>query len=46
MCNRLNEVQDEIEYKLYIGLKHIEPFIEDAVEAMVKMELQKQFLLY
>ena len=33
---RLNEVQDEVEYKLYIGLKHIEPFIEDAVEAMVK----------
>ncbi|MBD8027538.1 ferrochelatase [Ureibacillus sp. Re31] len=33
---RLNEVQDEVEYKFYIGLKHIEPFIEDAVEAMVK----------
>ncbi len=36
LCERLNEVQDEVEYKLYIGLKHIEPFIEDAVEAMVK----------
>lgn len=36
LCNRLNEVQDEVEYKLYIGLKHIEPFVEDAVEAMVK----------
>lgn len=33
---RLNEVQDEIEYKVFIGLKHIEPFVEDAVEAMVK----------
>jgi len=32
---RLNEVQSEVEYKLYIGLKHIDPFIEDAVEAMV-----------
>ncbi|MCM3388624.1 ferrochelatase [Ureibacillus chungkukjangi] len=32
---RLNEVQDEVEYKLYIGLKHIDPFVEDAVEAMV-----------
>lgn len=32
---RLNEIQDEVEYKLYIGLKHIAPFIEDAVEAMV-----------
>jgi len=32
--NRLNDVQDEIEFKLYIGLKHIEPFVEDAVEQM------------
>ncbi|MGM7719354.1 ferrochelatase [Metabacillus sp. Hm71] len=30
----LNRVQDEIEFKLYIGLKHIEPFIEDAVQQM------------
>lgn len=34
LCARLNEVQDEVEYKLYIGLKHIEPFIEDAVASM------------
>lgn len=34
--DRLNEVQDEVEFKLYIGLKHIEPFIEDAVEQMHK----------
>ena len=33
---RLNEVQDEIEFKPYLGLKHIEPFVEDAVEAMHK----------
>lgn len=33
---RLNEVQDEIEFKLYIGLKHIAPFIEDAVDEMAK----------
>ncbi|MCJ8005914.1 ferrochelatase [Lederbergia wuyishanensis] len=32
--DRLNEIQDEIEFKAYIGLKHIEPFIEDAVEKM------------
>ncbi|TGB05277.1 ferrochelatase [Halobacillus salinus] len=32
----LNEKQDEIEFKLYIGLKHIEPFVEDAVEQMSK----------
>lgn len=34
LCNRLNEVQDQIEFKVYIGLKHITPFIEDAVEQM------------
>ncbi|HAM3396126.1 TPA: ferrochelatase [Listeria monocytogenes] len=32
----LNESQDEVEFMAYIGLKHIEPFIEDAVEAMHK----------
>ncbi|MCM3110505.1 ferrochelatase [Lederbergia lenta] len=32
--SRLNEIQDSIEFKAYIGLKHIEPFIEDAVEKM------------
>lgn len=36
LCDCLNEVQDEIEFKLYIGLKHIEPFLEDAVAAMHK----------
>lgn len=36
LCDRLNEVQNEVEYKLYIGLKHINPFIEDAIEQMVK----------
>ena len=35
LCARLNEVQDDVEYKLFIGLKHIHPFIEDAVEGMV-----------
>jgi protoporphyrin/coproporphyrin ferrochelatase len=30
----LNEIQDEIEFKMYLGLKHIEPFIEDAVKQM------------
>ncbi|MCR2821066.1 ferrochelatase [Lederbergia panacisoli] len=34
--DHLNEIQDEIEFKAYIGLKHIEPFIEDAVEKMHK----------
>ncbi|MEJ9211506.1 ferrochelatase [Bacillus smithii] len=31
---RLNELQDQVEFRLYIGLKHIEPFIEDAVKQM------------
>jgi protoporphyrin/coproporphyrin ferrochelatase len=30
----LNNQQDEIEFKMYLGLKHIEPFIEDAVSQM------------
>ncbi|MCM3662920.1 ferrochelatase [Mesobacillus subterraneus] len=30
----LNSIQSEIEFKLYLGLKHIEPFIEDAVKQM------------
>jgi protoporphyrin/coproporphyrin ferrochelatase len=30
----LNRNQDEIEFKMYLGLKHIEPFIEDAVAQM------------
>lgn len=36
LCDRLNELQDEVEFKLYIGLKHIEPFLEDAVAEMHK----------
>lgn len=30
----LNKIQDEIEFKMYLGLKHIDPFIEDAVKQM------------
>ncbi|MBP2241090.1 ferrochelatase [Cytobacillus eiseniae] len=32
--SHLNEVQDEYEFVMYLGLKHIEPFIEDAVKQM------------
>lgn len=32
----LNAIQDEYEFKIYIGLKHIEPFVEDAVQQMHK----------
>lgn len=34
LCDRLNEIQDEVTYQVYIGLKHITPFIEEAVEQM------------
>ncbi|MCM3616968.1 ferrochelatase [Sutcliffiella horikoshii] len=30
----LNNIQDDIEFKVYLGLKHIEPFVEDAVQKM------------
>jgi len=30
----LNKNETEYEFKMYLGLKHIEPFIEDAVEQM------------
>jgi ferrochelatase len=30
----LNEIQQNIEFKMYLGLKHIKPFIEDAVKQM------------
>ncbi|MGJ7919437.1 ferrochelatase [Neobacillus sp. LXY-4] len=30
----LNKIQNEIEFKMYLGLKHVEPFIEDAVKQM------------
>ncbi|RPF52038.1 ferrochelatase [Aquisalibacillus elongatus] len=33
---KLNEEQDEVQFKLYLGLKHIDPFIEDAIEQMAK----------
>ncbi|WP_306976892.1 ferrochelatase [Alkalibacillus salilacus] len=31
---KLNAEQDDVEFKLYLGLKHIDPFIEDAVQQM------------
>lgn len=30
----LNNIQDTYEFKMYLGLKHIEPFIEDAIKQM------------
>ncbi|WP_201715424.1 ferrochelatase [Rossellomorea arthrocnemi] len=37
----LNSIQDNIEFKMYLGLKHIEPFVEDAVEQMHKDGLKE-----
>lgn len=34
VTEKLNTVQDEIEFVMYLGLKHIHPFIEDAVVQM------------
>lgn len=34
LADFLNNMQQEVEFQLYIGLKHIEPFIEDAVHQM------------
>ncbi|NRD78372.1 ferrochelatase [Bacillus sp. BRMEA1] len=31
---QLNNMQDQFEFKMYLGLKHINPFIEDAVKQM------------
>lgn len=32
--SRLNQIQDTIEFKMYLGLNHINPFIEEAVKQM------------
>lgn len=31
---KLNEMYEDIEFKAYLGLKHIDPFVEDAVKQM------------
>lgn len=41
LVDRLNEVRDDIEFKVYVGLKHITPFIEDAVEKMKEDGIQE-----
>lgn len=38
---KLNELNDDIEFKLYLGLKHINPFIEDAVDQMKEDGIQE-----
>ena len=36
LVKKLNDMHQDTEFKLYIGLKHIDPFIEDAVQQMYK----------
>lgn len=36
MEKRANQLQDHVEFVHYLGLKHIEPFVEEAVEQMAK----------
>lgn len=37
----LNSTQDEVEFKMYLGLKHISPFIEDAVAEMKNDQIEE-----
>ncbi|NCU16553.1 ferrochelatase [Pallidibacillus pasinlerensis] len=41
LTNCLNKVQNNYEFELFIGLKHIHPFIEDAVEDMNKAGIKE-----
>ncbi|GMN99567.1 ferrochelatase [Parageobacillus thermoglucosidasius] len=38
---RLNSVQDDMEFQMYLGLKHIEPFVEDAVRQMHEDDIEE-----
>lgn len=37
----LNSRQNKVEYVMYLGLKHISPFIEDAVEQMKRDQMEE-----
>lgn len=39
--NQLNKIQDDVEFVYYLGLKHIEPFIEDAVSQMAEAGIKE-----
>lgn len=39
--DKLNDMQDTYEFELFIGLKHIHPFIEDAVTSMEEAGIKK-----
>lgn len=39
--NMLNSMQNEVEFKMYLGLKHISPFIEEAVSEMNRDQIEE-----
>lgn len=39
--SKLNQVQDQIEFKSYLGLKHINPSLEDAVKQMKTDDIEE-----
>lgn len=38
---KLNDMQNEYEFKMYLGLRHIEPFIEEAIQSMAEDGFQE-----
>ncbi|MDQ0299855.1 ferrochelatase [Salibacterium salarium] len=41
--NRLNERTEDVEFHWYLGLKHIDPFIEDAVASMKEDGIEEAY---
>lgn len=46
LTDALNKTYDDVEFKLYLGLKHISPYIEEAVEKCIMMVLQRLLQSY
>lgn len=45
ITEKLNEMQDRYEFELFIGLRHIHPFIEDAVSDMAEKGIKEAVTL-
>lgn len=43
LANRLNERVEDVEFQWYLGLKHIDPFIEDAVHQMKEDGIEESY---
>ena len=46
LAKTLNERNNDIQFKPYLGLKHIDPFIEDAVKQMREDHIEEALRLY